>query len=162
LIEKNYGYVEGSAARKLEYDVYEENKVLREKKRYKNNRKVKLKSVLTIVAILAAALAVMCRYAIITEISYKISQKETEYNNLKNDNSLLKVQIETETNLTDIKETAEARLGMQTPDKSQIVYIKVPREDYTITLDPKNETDGNESILKTFINKLAGLVSILE
>jgi cell division protein FtsL len=162
LIEKNYGYVEGSAARKLEYDVYEENKVLREKKRYKNNRKAKLKSVLTIVAILTVALAVMCRYAIITEISYKISQKETEYNNLKNDNSLLKVQIETETNLTDIKETAETRLGMQTPDKSQIVYIKVPREDYTITLDPKNETDGNEGILKTFINKLAGLVSILE
>lgn len=162
MIEKDYGYVEGSAARQLEYDVYEENKVLREKKRYKNNRKVKLKSVLSIVAILAAALAVMCRYAIITEMSYEINHKEAEYNSLRNENALLKVQIETETNLTDIKEIAETRLGMQTPDKSQLVYIKVPREDYTITLDPKNETKGNGNVLKTFINKLAGLVSILE
>jgi cell division protein FtsL len=162
LSEKNYGYVEGTAARQLEYDVYEENKVLREKKRYKNNRKVKLKSVFTIVAILAAALAVMCRYAIITEMSYEINQKETEYNTLRNANALLKVQIETETNLTDIKEIAETRLGMQTPDKSQLVYINVPREDYTITLDPKDETVGSGNVLKNFINKLAGLVSILE
>lgn len=162
MLQKNYDYVEGSAARKLEYDVYEENKVLREKKRYKNNRKVKFKSVLTIVSILAAALAVMCRYAIITEISYEISQKEAQYNSLKNENALLKVQIETQTNLTDIKETAETRLGMQTPDKSQIVYIKVPREDYTISLEPKDDNDGNGDILKTIINKLAGLVNILE
>ncbi|HEX2944611.1 MAG TPA: cell division protein FtsL [Clostridia bacterium] len=162
MIEKNYGYVDGSAARKLGYDVYEENKVLREKKRYKNNRKIKLKSVFAIVAILAAALVVMCRYAIITEVSYEISQKQALYENLRNDNSLLKVQIETETNLADIKEIAETKLGMQTPDKSQRVYIKVPRKDYTVMLDPKNETDGNDSVLKTFINKLAGLVSILE
>jgi hypothetical protein len=42
------------------------------------------------------------------------------------------------------------------------VYINVPREDYTITLDPKDETDGSGNILKSFINKLAGLVIILE
>ncbi len=160
--EKNHGYVEGTAARQLEYDVYEENKVLREKKRYKNNRKVKLKSVLTIVAILAAALVVMYRYAIITEMSYEINQKESDYNKLRNANALLKVEIETQTNLTDIKEIAETRLGMQTPDKSQLVYINVPREDYTITLDPKGENDRSGNVLKSFINKLAGLVSILE
>ena len=162
MLQKDYGYVEGSAARKLEYDVYEENKVLKEKKRYKNNRKVKLKSVLVIITMLAAALVVMFRYAIITEISYEINQKEAKYYNLRNENAMLKVQIETETNLTDIKEIAETRLGMQTPDKSQIVYIKVPREDYTVTLWPKADTSGNGSFLKTIFNKLAGLIRILE
>lgn len=162
MLQKDYGYVEGSTARKPEYDVYEENEVLREKKRYKNNRKVKLKSVLTIVAILAAALAVMCRYAIITEMSYEINREEAKYNDLRNRNALLKVEIETATNLTDIKEKAETRLGMQIPDKSQIVYIKVPREDYTVTLDTKAGNNENSGILKTIFNKLAGLISILE
>ena len=32
------------------------------------------------------------------------------------------------------KEIAETKLGMKKPDKSQIVYIKVPRNDYTVVL----------------------------
>lgn len=161
MIQKEIGYVHGSAARQLQYDVYEQNKVLKEKKRYKNNRKVKLQLVLAIIAVLAAGLAVMYRYAIITEMSYEISQKENDFSELRNENAILKVQIETETDLTDIREIAENRLGMQTPDKSQIVYIKVPRNDYTVVMDTRDDA-GDGGILNGIISKVSGLVSILE
>ena len=54
MIPKDYEYISGSAARKLEYDVYRENKVLKAKKRYKSNRTAKLKLVLSVLAVLVA------------------------------------------------------------------------------------------------------------
>ena len=163
MIEKNYGYVQGSIARQLQYDVYEENTVLKAKKRYKNNRKIKLKLVLSIVMVLFAGLTVMYRFAAITQLSYTINQSESYYNELRNENSILKVQIETKTDLTDIKEVAENRLSMQKPDKSQIIYINVPRNDYTVVMKSQDGTgrDGG-NIIKGFINKVAGLVRLFE
>jgi cell division protein FtsL len=162
LIQKDYEYVHGSAARQLEYDVYEENQVLKAKKRYKSNRKIKLRMVVAIIAVFAAGLAVMCRYAIITKMTYELNQLEKDYDKMRNENSVLKVQIETKTDLNEVKETAENRLGMQMPDKSQIIYIKVPRNDYTVVMTPKTQAGNNENMADTLINKAAGFLRLFE
>lgn len=160
--QKGYEYVHGSAARQLVYDVYEENQVLRAKKRYKSNRKIKLRMVVAILAVFAAGLAVMCRYAIITKVSYQINQREKVYEEIRNENSLLRVQIETKTDLNEIKEIAESRLGMQMPDKSQIVYIRVPRNDYTVLISPDAENEKNGNTVSKFINRAAGFLRLFE
>ncbi|HOA55478.1 MAG: cell division protein FtsL [Acetivibrionales bacterium] len=160
--QKGYEYVHGSAARQLVYDVYEENQVLRAKKRYKSNRKIKLRMVVAILAVFAAGLAVMCRYAIITKVSYQINQREKVYEEIRNENSLLRVQIETKTDLNEIKEIAESRLGMQMPDKSQIVYIRVPRNDYTVLISPDVENEKNGNTVSKFINRAAGFLRLFE
>lgn len=163
MIQKDYEYIQGSTARKLQYDVYEENTVLKAKKRYKNNRKIKFKLILSIVAVLIAGLTVMYRFAAITQISYNINKSEKIYNELRNENSLLRVQVETETDLTEIKEVAETRLGMQRPDKSQVVYINVPRNDYTVVVKTQDEAGGDSgNALKAFINKVASLERLFE
>lgn len=172
MIQKDYEYVQGSAARQLQqensearqiqYDVYEQNSVLKAKKQYKNNRKVKLKLVLSILAVFVAALSVMYRFALITQLSYNISQNEKIYSELRNENSILKVAVETQTDLTEIKEIAENRLGMQKPDKDQVVYIKVPRTDYTVVMNTQEAGSGSDNILRAFIYKLSGLVRLFE
>jgi cell division protein FtsL len=162
LIQREYEYVQGNTAKQLEYDVYEENTVLREKRRYKNNRKLKVRMVLSILAVLIAGMTVMYRFAVITQLSYNINQNENKYNELRNENSLLKVQVETQTDLTAIKTTAENRLGMQKPDKSQIVYIKVPRNDYTMVINTQEQARSGEGILKSITGKAAGLLSLFE
>ncbi len=163
MLQKDYDYVHGSTARQLQYDVYEENTVLKEKKRYKNNRKIKFKLVLSILAVFVAGLTVVYRFAAITELSYQINQSEKTYNELRNENSILKVQVETLTDLTDIREKAETRLGMQKPDKSQVVYIQVPRSDYTVVMNTQSGTEEiGGSTLKLFINKAASLVRLFE
>ncbi len=162
MIQKDYEYVHGSAARQLEYDVYEENKVLKAKKRYKSNKKIKLRMVVAIIAVLAAGLAVMCRYAIITKVSYDLNKLEKDYEKIRNENSVLKVQIETKTDLNEIKEAAEKRLGMQMPDKSQIIYIKVPRNDYTVVMTSKAQAGNDESIIGALADKASGLIKLLE
>ena len=160
--QKGYEYVHGSAARQLVYDVYEENQVLRAKKRYKSNRKIKLRMVVAILAVFAAGLAVMCRYAIITKVSYQINHREKVYEEIRNENSLLRVQIETKTDLNELKEIAESRLGMQMPDKSQIVYIRVPRNDYTVLISPDVENEKNGNTVSKFINRAAGFLRLFE
>jgi len=180
LIQKDYEYIRGSAVRQLEqdsaaieleqdlavsqpkYDVYEENKVLKEKKRYKSSRKVKLKMVMAIIAVLTAGLTVMWRYAIITKMSYDISHKENVYSELRNENAILRVHIETMTNLTEVKDVAENKLGMQMPSKSQIVYVKIPRNDYTVLMKTQEETADDGSVLKAVLNKVQGLARLFE
>jgi cell division protein FtsL len=162
LIQKDYEYVHGSAARQLEYDVYEENQVLKAKKRYKSHRKIKLRMVVAIIAVFAAGLVVMCRFAIITKLSYDLNRLEKDYERIRNENSLLKVQIETKTDLNEIKEAAEKRLGMQMPDKSQIIYIKVPRNDYTVVMTGKTQTTDEESLAAVLVDKASGLIKLCE
>ena len=159
--QRGYEYVYGSAARQLEYDVYEENQVLKAKKTYRSHRKVKLRMVMAILAVFAAGLAVMCRYAIITKISYQINQRQKVYESIRNENSMLRVEIETKTDLNEIKEVAETRLGMQMPDKSQVVYIRVPRNDYTVLMS-SDTGKKNGNVISKFISRAAGFLRLFE
>lgn len=157
--DANYNYIHGSAARKLEYDVYEQNKVLRAKKQYKDNNRVKLKTVLSILLVFAAGLLLMYRFGTVMQMNYKIAEFEKEYNRIRSENSQIKVQIENETDLTSIKEIAEKRLGMQKPDKSQYVYIRVPRNDYTIVSNIKADQEAEDGgIFAGVFDKLAGVI----
>jgi cell division protein FtsL len=160
--ENDYEYIQGSTVRKPEYDVYEQNKVLKAKKRYKSNRKIKAKMIFAIMLVLTAALAVMWRYAIITKTSYEINQKEKEYSELRNENAILRVEIESRTDLTTIKETAENMLGMAMPQKSQIVYIKIPRNDYTVLMQEQKKAPEDDNFINVFINKVASLAKLFE
>ena len=173
MLQKEYEYVQGSTARKLQpieeienkprYDVYEENTLLKEKRKYKVNRKVKFRLVLSILAVFFAGLTVMYRFALITQLSYDLNRKEQLYNELRNENSMLRVQVETNTDLAQIKEIAETKLGMQKPDRSQIVYIKVPRNDYTVMLNTPEKAGGEDNnFLKTFTKRIAGLIRLYE
>lgn len=189
MIQKDYEYIQGSAAKQLEqdsaarqsgqssaarqmeqditaeqteYDVYEENRVLKAKKRYKSNRKIKLKMVMAIMAVLVAGLTVMWRYAIITKMSYEINQRENDFNELRNENAILRVQIETVTDLTEVKDVAENRLSMRMPAKSQIVYVKIPRNDYTVLMETQGKTVDDSSIFKAVLNKVQGLARLFE
>jgi cell division protein FtsL len=135
LLQAGKNYVEGTAAVKLEYDVYSENKVLSKKKEYKANKKIKLRTVCLMLTVFAMGLLLMYRYALITEINYKVSSVESDYNKLRNENSRMKVQIEEQSDLSEIKEVAENKLGMQKPDKYQVVFLNVPKSDFTVVND---------------------------
>lgn len=149
MIQAGKNYVYGSTARKLEtpakpiYDVYEENKVLKEKKKARKNNKVRLKTVGYVMVIFSCCLLMMYRYALITELNYNISKLEKIYNEKVNENSRLKIAIEEDTDLDRIKQLAEEKLGMQKPDRYQIVYINVPKSDFTTVSGTYKDRDGS-------------------
>lgn len=162
MIEKGNRYVHGSTAEKLQYDVYQENKVLKDKKRYRNNNKAKLKTICYVMMLFLACLTVIYRYAMITELNYKIAKINKGYNELRNENARLKVEIDKETDLNKIRAAAESRLGMQRPDKYQTVYVNVPKIDFTETVETNTPADNTKSDMFAMVwNKVGRLTHLL-
>lgn len=162
MIQKGKSYVYGTAAEKLEYDVYEENPVLKAKKTEKSQNRVKLKMIFNIFIIFALCFAVIFRYALITELNYKINKTNISYNIIKNENTRLKVGVEKDTDLQKIKEIAEKKLGMQKPDKFQIVYVNVPKADFTIVADAaKVDSSIKSSLFLGIENKVEKFTHLL-
>lgn len=118
-----YNY--GTGARKLE-EVYER------KTRKVSARKPKVDKVFVFSFILAAALAftLLGRYAIITEKTAQIEALKMEYETV---NSMVvsgEYEFEQSIDLKKVEETAIEKLGMQRPEKHQMVYINMNNEDY--------------------------------
>ncbi|MCX7746960.1 MAG: cell division protein FtsL [Clostridia bacterium] len=155
-------YVYGTAAKKIQYDVYEENRVLKEKRLRKRNNKAKVRTVLSILVAFVLGAVVVYRYALITEQNYNLSKLTKNYESLKNENLRYLVDIEKDTDLANIKEIAESRLGMQNPDKYQIVHMKVPKSDYTRVSDTyMNAQKQKNGIIASLVDKLNQMTGFL-
>jgi len=163
LLQKNKAYIDGSTAIKIDYDVYQENPVLKRKKKYKTNLKIKANAVLLVLAFFAVCMLITYRYALITEMNYNYSALEARYNKIRNENSVLQVAIEKETNLSRIKELAEERLNMQTPDKFQVVYLRVPKKDVTVLAEnytPEKATGNHNSVFAALVDKVGKIAAV--
>ncbi|MCR4434569.1 MAG: cell division protein FtsL [Clostridiales bacterium] len=162
MIKKGENYVYGSTAEKIKYDVYEENKVLKEKKKHRTNNRAKLRTVCAILIVFAACFTIIYRYAAITELNYKVVKQNKIYESIKDENTRLRVEISKETDLNKIRAVAESKLGMQRPDKYQIVYMNVAKNDYTeaASAEPKGKKTEN-NILAGVWEKLDRFTSLL-
>lgn len=124
-------YVYGATAEKLSYDVYEENKVLKQKKRARSNLKQKFNTIVCLCTIFTMFMVIMLRYGAITETNYNIASKKIQVEKIVNENVLMKIDIEKRMDLNRIRQIASTKLGMHEPEKYQIVYVDVPKNDYT-------------------------------
>ena len=153
-MDKRQFYVHGTAVRKFDYDIYEENELLKRKIKEKQDNKEKKKILLNVFFCCALALAMMYRYSLLTEMNYNVSKKYKEYENIKNSNIALRVSIEKEENLSNIKERARTRLDMQTVNKNQIVYVRVPTSDFVKYAENNEEKSG---VVKIMTHKIKNL-----
>ncbi len=162
MIKTDKSYIHGTAARKLEYDVYEENKVLSEKKKRRVNNKVKVKVVFAFLLVFSLCGLVMYRYALITDLNYKINTRMNEYKEIKNENTRLMVKIESELDLQKVQQIAEENLGMQQPDKYQFTYVSVPKSDFiTASSEINDEGKNGENFFDALLSKVDELTRFL-
>ncbi|MDQ2086884.1 cell division protein FtsL [Herbivorax sp. ANBcel31] len=158
---KDKQYIHGTAARKLEYDVYKENKVLKTKKKQRNNNKIKVKYVLVLLFISLVSCFVTYRYVQITELNYVINQQVSEYNEIKDENKSIELDIKSSVDLNNVKLVAKEKLGMQEPDRHQITYINIPRDDSTVVLDDANQNKEDSGMLNELMGKIKNIVSFM-
>ena len=155
-------YVQGTAAEKIEYNVYEKNKVLKTKKQQKSNNKAKIKIVFWVLLVFACGLTLIFRYAQITEMNYKLLKTNNQFNEIRNENSRLKVEIEKKLDLQTIKETAESKLGMQKPDRYQVIRVSVPKTDFTQVADEyKDVKSVNITAFSKLMEKVSKITELL-
>lgn len=116
---------------------------------------------MSMLLVFVAGLTITYRFALITQLSYNINQSETKYAELRNENSRLRAQIEKDTDLANVRQIAETKLSMQMPNKSQIVYIKVPKNDYTVVMKTDEQTGlSGSGFFAGLVNKLAGFMNL--
>jgi len=157
LLAEKEKYYYGTAAPKIDYDVYENNKVLKAKKRQKRNNKVKLKAVFCILIFFLSFSHIIYMYAQVTEMDYLLNKDNKVLNEHKNENIRLKLEIQKNLDLNRIREIAQTKLDMQKPDKHQIIYVNVPKTDFTEIPEKK------EGISKgSLISYVEGIFSSLD
>lgn len=121
-----YNY--GTEARKFE-------KTYKQEPKKAVARKPKIDKVFVCSFLIAAALAftLLGRYAVITEKTAQIENLKKEYETV---NSMVvsgEYEFEKNIDLKKVEETAVTKLGMQRPEKHQMVYISMPNTDYCET-----------------------------
>lgn len=105
-------------------------------------------------------------FSILFAISYRnsvINEKFSEIKTLKSDlaaiqkeNEQLEVNIENNLNLQTVEQSAKEMLGMQKLEKSQTVYINLPKQDYVEPATEEIIKEDNSSLWEKIINFITG------
>ncbi|MCT4605357.1 MAG: cell division protein FtsL [Marinisporobacter sp.] len=138
------------AQRKYNY-VEEEVKQQRPKKNHKKEPKQKpkikashkLQMIFSIVLIGILCIAMLLGYAQLSELKYKIYGLNKEIHELEANIQNLKVQAESVKRSELVEKKAKETLGMQYPDKSQMVFIKLESNN-RVTDSNTGEKETNE------------------
>ena len=115
----------------------------------------KVRVFLVILLVFAAFFAIITRYGQMTKLNYEIADLKESLITQNAVNSALSVDLEKKTNMIKIRHAAETELGMQEPDKYQIIYIDVPRANSIVVAEqnvsPNEERIGIFNYLKGFL-----------
>lgn len=131
---------------------------LKEKQQIMEMARYHLKFLFTASVIFAGCIVMMMFNATITEKQENIKQLNYQLNTLKEENLSLEADISAQLDLKYIEKEATERLGMSKPADYQIVYIDVPKSNYTVQYDVETEID-NKGLLDAFKEFVLGLIN---
>jgi hypothetical protein len=123
-------YIYGSAAKQIQYDVFEENKILKDKRKKLKSKKMKAKMIFTLLFFFACGMLIMYRYALITDLNYESKEVTSKLNQVKNDNLTIKIRIDNALDIAAVRLAAENEYQMHKPESYQKVAVMVPKSDY--------------------------------
>lgn len=105
-------------------------------------------------------------FIILFAISYRNSVMNEKFSQIKNlksnlallekQNEQLEVNIENNLNLKTVEQSAKEMLGMQKLEKTQTVYISLPKQDYVESASEEIIKEDNTNWLQKIINFITG------
>ena len=128
------------------------------KKNQKEKRKLKIEvKVIAYIAIgFSVLLAISYRNSVINEKFTQIKSLKASLAALQKENQQLEVNIENGLNLKTIEQSARELLGMQKLEKSQTVYINLPKQDYIQPASEEIIEEDNENLWQKIIKFIIG------
>lgn len=171
----NFNYEYETAPRKLEPE-YSPRRVKKTKEEIKKQIKINErqkkdalkmekkkhnKNVALVVAIFLVLLTISYRSSLISERFNEIQSAKEKLASIQKTNGQLEVSIESSLNLSNVKNSAKEKLGMQELDNGQKVYITLDKKDYvegsSEDIDITEDSDkSNDNWYKKIINKILG------
>ena len=151
-------YNRTSLAYKVE-EIDEVDTLINEAKKSNTARKSK-NSILFVficaVYLFAITTSLLVKTASVNEQKSELTAIKNEYNELVNVNKKLEVNINSQIDLRKVEEIAIAKLNMNQPKKSQIVYITTEPKDYGEVFLKESSGRENENIFAALIKSLNG------
>lgn len=129
----------------------EKNKILQEKSKKRKQRKV----IINICIGFAVLFAISYRNSKIDESFSKIQKQQTELAILEKANEQLEVNIENNSNLNNLEQSAKELLGMQKLSTKQSIYVSLPKVDYIEENEVKEAED--EGFFSMIFRKLSNI-----
>lgn len=172
---EKFGYEYGATPRKLEPEYgprktkkskeeFEKQIKINEKQKkeaMKMEKKKHNKNVALVAAIFLILLTISYRSSLINERFNEIQNSKEKLASIQKTNGQLEVSIESSLNLSNVKNAAKDKLGMQELDNGQKVYVTLDKKDYvegsTENIDITSNLDSaSDTWYKKIINKILG------
>lgn len=172
---EKFGYEYGATPRKLEPEYgprktkkskeeFEKQIKINEKQKkeaMKMEKKKHNKNVALVAAIFLILLTISYRSSLINERFNEIQNSKEKLASIQKTNGQLEVSIESSLNLSNVKNAAKDKLGMQELDNGQKVYVTLDKKDYvegsTENIDITSDSDkSRDTWYKKIINKILG------
>lgn len=100
--------------------------------------------------------AISYRNSVINEKFSEIKTLKSNLSAIQKENEQLEVNIENGLNLQTVEQSAKEMLGMQKLDKSQTVYINLPKQDYVEPATEEIIKEDNLTLWDKIINFITG------
>lgn len=153
-----FSYVTGSSARKYEYlDDYPKakvNNVRKTQKRAVVNEKIKVKTIFYVSCLFVMLMIITYRFNVISESNLTLQNLKTELDRVQSNLAATEMNVEQSTDLSKIEAYAKQKLGMQKPDKNQVVYIDTSKDTNVIKEDTVSFVDEIIENIKGYINNI--------
>lgn len=122
-----YNYENGSAARKVKPE-YKKNSIKKEYTVVQTPKKdisskTKVKTVLWILSMFAVFLIITYRFSLINEKNLKVQSLKKELTSSQSILASSQIEVEQSVDINKVEAYAKQKLGMQKPDKNQIIYV---------------------------------------
>ena len=159
-MDRKHSYVYGSAAPNIAHRAeqpLEQQRIERKQTTPpvpKKSNIPKAKLVFALLFVASVCFVILYRFCVITELNSRMGALNEQYNRLRDENRMLNVEIETSIDLNRIKEIAETKLNMHTPERYQMVLVSVPKSNYSVVLDYDyiDNTTQKSSLMEKIIN----------
>lgn len=119
------------------------NKKIKYIKSEKNIKWLSFKFIFTLSILFVFATSVLILQGKIIHAQININNLNKELKTVRQDNNYLKTELSKILDLNEIESLAISEIGMQYPTSSQIIYINVPKESYTLKNEDVQNTKFN-------------------
>jgi cell division protein FtsL len=161
-----------SSAYKLEQPYYNYNVPQHEQEKDYAERRKKLKVVpktktmnpqviMLLLVLFISLFFVVFRYVEINEANITLNTYKSEYNNLISENDQIQISIDRSIDLKHVEEIAKNKLGMQSPEKYQIIYVNINKNDYAEIPYLRAERAEKGNVIKLIANKITNVLEYL-
>jgi hypothetical protein len=114
-----------------------------------------------ILAAFAMCFLIVYRFGLLSEMNLKLGQMNRTCTSLRETGRVLKVEIESDLQLEDIRNAAVTRFGMHEPATNQVVAVRVPKSQYSIVSDPayiQSVSDPNRGFITRVLDALDAVI----